>query len=76
MSDSRSENAQKAAPQEVELIIPMLQDMELTATQTACSIAQHMKFDEDRIDEVFEDLDKKNKLRELREVGCPGQGFA
>lgn len=52
MSDSRSENAQKAAPQEVELIIPMLQDMELTATQTACSIAQHMKFDEDRIDEV------------------------
>lgn len=52
MSDSSSENAQKPAHQEVELIIPMLQDMELTATQTACSIAQHMKFDEDRIDEV------------------------
>ncbi len=52
MSDSVSENAQKTAPTEVELIIPMLQDMELTATQTASSIAQHMKFDEDRIDEV------------------------
>jgi serine/threonine-protein kinase RsbW len=52
MSDFPSENAQKASPHEVELIIPMMQDMELTATQTACSIAQHMKFDEDRIDEV------------------------
>lgn len=37
---------------EVELIIPMMQDMELTATQTASSVAQYMKFDEDRIDEV------------------------
>ena len=50
MSDSVSE--QPTAPQEVELVIPILQDMELTATQTASSIAQHMKFDEDRIDEV------------------------
>lgn len=52
MSDSPSENAQKASPHEVELTIPMMQDMELTATQTACSIAQHMRFNEDRIDEV------------------------
>lgn len=52
MSDSPSENVQKAPHHEVELIIPMMQDMELTATQTACSIAQHMRFNEDRIDEV------------------------
>lgn len=37
---------------EVELTIPMLPDMEITATQTACSIAEYLKFDPDRIDEV------------------------
>jgi anti-sigma regulatory factor (Ser/Thr protein kinase) len=41
-----------ASVNEVELTIPLLPDMEITATQTATSIAQYMKFDADRIDEV------------------------
>lgn len=43
---------QSPAFNEVELTIPMLPDMEITATQTACSIAEYLKFDPDRIDEV------------------------
>lgn len=55
MSDSSAGNSPQPAKQavkEVELTIPIMQDMELTATQTATSVAQYMKFDEDRIDEV------------------------
>lgn len=53
MSSSAADN-QNAKPvvNEVELTIPILQDMELTATQTATSVAQYMNFDADRIDEV------------------------
>lgn len=55
MSESHLSEAEQVAQStvnEVELIIPMLPDMEITATQTACSVAQYMKFDPDRIDEV------------------------
>jgi len=55
MSDSNlseTEPISKIPANEVELIIPMLPDMEITATQTASSVAQYMKFDPDRIDEV------------------------
>lgn len=52
-SPSEQNEAGKRAPvNEVELTIPMLPDMEITATQTATSIAQYMKFDADRTDEV------------------------
>ena len=49
---SEAERVTRPVVNEVELIIPMLPDMEITATQTACSVAQYMKFDPDRIDEV------------------------
>ncbi|HEY9843046.1 MAG: ATP-binding protein [Candidatus Sericytochromatia bacterium] len=50
---SEKDEAGKRSPvNEVELTIPMLPDMEITATQTATSVAQYMKFDPDRIDEV------------------------
>lgn len=49
---SEAEHVARPVVNEVELIIPMLPDMEITATQTACSVAQYMKFDPDRIDEV------------------------
>lgn len=52
-SPSEKDEAEKRSPvNEIELTIPMLPDMEITATQTATSIAQYMKFDADRIDEV------------------------
>lgn len=40
------------APQVVELTIPMLPDMELTAVETASSIASYLKFEADDIDEI------------------------
>ena len=48
----KDEAGRRAPVNEVELTIPMLPDMEITATQTATSVAQYMKFDPDRIDEV------------------------
>lgn len=49
---TETEQASRVPINEVELTIPMLPDMEITATQTATSVAQYMKFDADRIDEV------------------------
>ena len=50
---SSQESVEPVSPlNEVELVIPLLPDMEITATQTASSIAQYMKFDADRTDEV------------------------
>lgn len=49
---SQTEPSSPAPVREIELIIPILPDMEITATQTATSVAQYMKFDADRIDEV------------------------
>lgn len=37
---------------EVNLTIPILPNMEITATRTASSIAEYMDFDQERIDEV------------------------
>lgn len=52
-SPSEKDEVETRSPvNEIELTIPMLPDMEITATQTATSIAQYMKFDADRIDEV------------------------
>jgi len=48
----KDESGKRSPVNEVELTIPMLPDMEITATQTATSVAQYMKFDSDRIDEV------------------------
>lgn len=39
-------------PQEVTLTIPILQNMEVAATQTAEAVAQFMDFDSDQIDEL------------------------
>lgn len=39
-------------PQEVSLTIPILQNMEVAATQTAEAVASFMEFDRDQIDEV------------------------
>ncbi len=39
-------------PQEVTLTIPILPDMEVTATQTAEAVARLMEFDSDQIDEL------------------------
>ncbi len=55
MSEAKSGELKSDAPQsirEVELIIPIMPDMEITATHTASSVAQYMNFDADRIDEV------------------------
>lgn len=55
MSDQNApetEQAGRLPVNEVELTIPMLPDMEITATHTATSVAQYMNFDADRIDEV------------------------
>lgn len=39
-------------PQEITLTIPMMENMEVTATQTADAVARFMEFDDDQIDEV------------------------
>ena len=39
-------------PQEVELTIPIMENMEVTATQTAEAVAQFLDFDSEQIDEV------------------------
>lgn len=39
-------------PQEVTLTIPILQNMEVAATQTAEAVARFMEFDSDEIDEL------------------------
>lgn len=39
-------------PREVSLTIPILQDMEVTATQTAEAVLRFMEFSNDQIDEV------------------------
>lgn len=39
-------------PQEIQLTIPILQNMEVTATQTAEAVAGLMEFDSDQIDEL------------------------
>jgi len=54
MSDHTMREGDKspAAIKEIELTIPVMPDMEITATHTATSVAEYMKFDPDRIDEV------------------------
>lgn len=52
MSEAADKQNSKPVVNEVELTIPILQDMEITATHTASSVAQYMNFDADRIDEV------------------------
>jgi serine/threonine-protein kinase RsbW len=37
---------------EVDLIIPMLPDIEVAATKTAAAVAEYMEFNEDKIDEL------------------------
>lgn len=39
-------------PHEIELTIPILQDMEVAATQTAEAVARFMQFDADQVDEL------------------------
>lgn len=39
-------------PQEIQLTIPILQNMEVAATQTAEAVAGFMEFDSDQIDEL------------------------
>lgn len=41
-----------SAPPQVDLVIPMLPNMEVAATKTATAIAEYMKFDADQADEV------------------------
>lgn len=41
---------------EVELVIPMLPDIEVAAIKTASAIAEYMKFDNDKIDELKQAL--------------------
>lgn len=41
---------------EVDLVIPMLPDIEVTATKTASAIAEYMRFDSDKIDELNQAL--------------------
>lgn len=41
---------------EVDLIIPMIQDIEVTATKTASAVAEYMRFDTDKIDELNQAL--------------------
>ena len=41
---------------EVDLIIPMLQDIEITATKTASAVAEYMRFDSEKIDELNQAL--------------------
>jgi serine/threonine-protein kinase RsbW len=47
-----SDEERKQSIREIELTIPILPDMEITATHTATSVAEYMKFDADRIDEL------------------------
>lgn len=42
----------KSALPQVDLVIPMLPNMEVAATKTATAIAEYMKFDADQADEV------------------------
>jgi len=46
------DDERKQSIREIELTIPILPDMEITATHTATSVAEYMKFDADRIDEL------------------------
>lgn len=53
MPDQDNVKPQKIQPiKEIELTIPILADMEITATYTATSVAEYMKFEQDRIDEL------------------------
>ena len=38
--------------QDVTLTLPMLPDMELTASKTACAMGEHIRMSQDKIDEV------------------------
>jgi len=38
--------------QEITLTLPMLRDLELTASKTACAIGEHIRMSPDKIDEV------------------------
>lgn len=49
MSGTPSESS---SVKEVNLTIPILPNMEITATRTASSVAEYMDFDQERIDEV------------------------
>jgi anti-sigma regulatory factor (Ser/Thr protein kinase) len=46
------DDERKPLIREIELTIPIMPDMEITATHTATSVAEYMKFDADRIDEL------------------------
>lgn len=46
------DDERKQSIREIELTIPIMPDMEITATHTATSVAEYMKFDADRIDEL------------------------
>lgn len=53
MPEQESGEQQRVQPiKEIELTIPILADMEITATHTATSVAEYMKFEPDRIDEL------------------------
>jgi serine/threonine-protein kinase RsbW len=41
---------------EVDLVIPMVHDIEIAATKTASAVAQFMQFDNDKIDELNQAL--------------------
>ena len=38
--------------QDVTLTLPMLDDMELTASKTACAMGEHIRMSQDKIDEI------------------------
>ena len=38
--------------QDVTLTLPMLPDMELTASKTACAMGEHIRMSQDKIDEI------------------------
>ncbi len=46
----------KKPADEVDLIIPMMQDIEVAATKTASALAEYMRFDIEKIDELNQAL--------------------
>ncbi|MBC7475583.1 MAG: ATP-binding protein [Candidatus Sericytochromatia bacterium] len=48
--------AKESSVNEVDLVIPMLPDIEVAATKTAAAVAEYMKFDSDKIDELNQAL--------------------
>lgn len=50
--ESKKEAKGKQTVKEVELVIPMLPNLELAAAETASAVAELMEFDEEKIDEM------------------------